>query len=107
MFSRFRVAVRKIQIRLSRRRTFLAVAFVMYLATLGVFSFIGDRGLAATYRLWSECRRLERNIGELEIKNRVLRGQIEKFRNDPRTLERFAREELHLAGENEIHYIFR
>ena len=102
-----RVWLRRMQIRLSRRRFLFSTLLVVYLSGLGLFSVIGDRGLLATYRLWREGERLDKVISELQSDHQNLRRDIGLFRKDLRTIERYAREELHLAGENEIHYIFR
>lgn len=83
------------------------VIFAVYLGLLIVFSFVGDRSLWKSYRLWTECRKLDVEIVQLESSVRKLRKEVDLFRNDRRTIEHFAREELHLAGKNEIHYIFK
>ena len=78
----------------------------MYLGTLAVSSIFSNRGLLTSYRLWSERERLAYQISLLEGDVGMLRPQVRNFRNDPRTIERYAREELHLVGKDEIQYIF-
>jgi cell division protein FtsB len=103
-----------VQRRLKRIRRFfgngrrvLLTGLVAYLALLGVASWAGDRSLWHSYRLWRETRNLDARISELSRENRELRREVKRFRSDRRAIERFAREQLHLAGEGEIHYIFR
>lgn len=107
MWRSFRLSAKRTFARAFGRRNFVRAVFWIYLTTLVVFAIIGDRGLFKSYRLWSECRRLNQEIFVLKQDVIRLQGQVHRFRNDERTLEKYAREELHLAGENEIHYIFR
>lgn len=78
-----------------------------YVVILGIFSLVGDRGLVGSLRLLRECHTLDGEILGLEQDVRGLRKDVDAFRHDLRTIEKFAREELHLVGENEIHYIFK
>ena len=59
------------------------------------------------YRLWSEKEHLDREITVIGAEVSDLQCRVRDFRNDPRALERYAREELHLVGKNEIQYIFQ
>jgi cell division protein FtsB len=91
----------------SRRRLTLRTAFFLYLALLAVFSFRGERGLLKSYRLWQEGKNLDAEISRLSQDTRLLRKQVVLYRTDLKTIERHARQELRLAGENEIQYIFQ
>jgi cell division protein FtsB len=102
-----KVAIRRIQIRLGRRRSIWWTGFWAYLALLAFSSVFTNRGLFTSYRLWVERQRLDGAIGRLSVEVRDLDNQVRKFRSEPRTLERYAREELHLVGKNEIQYIFK
>jgi cell division protein FtsB len=102
-----KVALRKLQIRASRGRPIWWTAFCLYMAVLATSSFFSDRGLFTSYRLWTEEKRLDRDISKLDSEVSTLREEVRGFRTDPRAVERYAREELQLVGKNEIQYIFR
>ncbi|MFH1263691.1 MAG: septum formation initiator family protein [Pseudomonadota bacterium] len=102
-----KVAIRRIQIRLGRRRSIGWTGFWAYLGLLAFSSVFTNRGLLTSYRLWSERQRLDGAIGKLSAEVNGLDSEVRKFRGDPRTIERYAREELHLVGKNEIQYIFK
>ena len=53
-------------------------------------------------RLRKELLRLETEVQRVEEANRELRQAVEAGRNDPRTVERLARENLGFARSNEI-----
>ena len=107
MRSSLRVQFKRWQIRWLKGRSILAWMVALYLVGLVGFSLMGDRGLLGSLRLWNECRKLDGEIVALEQDVRSLRKNVDLFRHDLRTIERFAREELHLVGENEIHYVFK
>jgi cell division protein FtsB len=102
-----KVAIRRFQFRLLRRRPIWWTAFWVYLATLAVSSAFSDRGLLTVYRLWTQKNGLDRNISSVASEVSDLQGQVRDFRYDPRTLERYAREELRLVGKDEIQYLFQ
>ena len=50
---------------------------------------------------------LLRQIEELRAENLVLAGEIAALKSDSRAIERLAREELGLAGPNEMVFVIR
>ena len=80
---------------------------VVYIAALFLFSLIGDRGLVASYRLWNQRNKLNQEVVDLHQDIQDLNDKVQKFRNDDRTIEQYAREKLNMSGDNEIQYIFR
>jgi cell division protein FtsB len=92
--------------RLTGRQNLAWIVLGMYLGGLAVSSVIGDRGLWASYRLWHERQRMEREITVLRSDVERLQEEIVLFRSDKRTIERYARQELQLVGKDEIQYIF-
>ncbi|HLG19296.1 MAG TPA: septum formation initiator family protein [Bdellovibrionota bacterium] len=102
-----RILLRKLEIRFSRRRSLLWTTFLAYISALIFFSIVGDRGLWTSYQLWTRGKQIDREIGQFNRDIGRLAKKIELYRNDLRTIEREARQELQLAGENEIQYIFR
>lgn len=103
----FKVAFRRFQLRFFRTRSIGWIAFWAYLGLLAVSSIFSDRGLLTAYRLWSQSEKVERKNVIMEAQVLDLRQEVHDFKTNPRTLERYAREELHLVGQNEIHYIFQ
>jgi cell division protein FtsB len=102
-----KVAVRRFQLRFLRRRPIWWTAFLVYLGFLAFSSVFSGRGLLTAYRLWSEKWRLDREISRTRHEVNDLQGRMRDFRSDPRAIERYAREELRLVGNNEIQYIFQ
>ncbi|MFH1017993.1 MAG: septum formation initiator family protein [Pseudomonadota bacterium] len=90
-----------------RRRITLRTVFFLYLLLLAVLSLRGERGLLKSYHLWREGKNLNAEISQLSRDTQLLRSQVRLYRYDPKTIERHARQELHLAGDREIQYIFR
>ena len=90
-----------------RDRRWILKVFYIYTVALVVFSFIGDRGLLTSYRLWKEGRNLDREVSVLRAETQELNKQVQNFRNDDRTIEQYAREKLNLSGDNEIQFIFK
>lgn len=80
---------------------------VVYISALFLFSLIGDRGLVASYRLWNQRNKLNQEVVDLHQDIQSLNDKVQKFRNDDRTIEQYAREKLNMSGDNEIQYIFR
>ncbi len=90
-----------------RRRITLRTVFVLYLLLLAGLSLRGERGLWKSYHLWQEGKTLDAEISQLSFETQGLYKQVALYRSDLRTIERHARQELHLAGNHEIQYIFR
>jgi cell division protein FtsB len=90
-----------------KNRQWVIKVCYIYVALLLVFSLIGDRGLMASYRLWKEKKTLNQEIHSLKIEIGELQDQVQKFRNDDRTIEQYAREKLNMSGDNEIQFIFK
>jgi cell division protein FtsB len=102
-----KIAFRRFQFRYLKRRPIWWTAFWVYLGILAVSSVFSDRGLFTAYRIWTQKERLERDISSVAADVGDLTNQVRDFRSDPRTLERYAREELQLVGKDEIQYIFQ
>ena len=106
MLTQWRLTARRFRLRFLRKGRSVWTVFFVYIIALAIFSFGGDRGLWTSLRLWNNCQNLDQNIRTLQREVADLRMQVDLFRNNDRTIEKFAREELRLAGEGEIHYIF-
>ena len=90
--------------RSSRRRWAWLVALLL-IGTL-VTASAGDHGVVRLLRLRSEHRGLEAKNGEMEADNVRLREEVRRLREDRKTFEKIAREELGMARPREIIYQF-
>lgn len=81
--------------------------FLVFVAALVWFVFFDQNNLIQQYRLTKEIKKLETEKAYYieEIKRDSL--QMEKFKNDPAELERYAREKYLMKKENEDIYIIR
>jgi cell division protein FtsB len=79
-------------------RTILAVA----LFALLIHDIFGAHGFLAMRRTQKEIEQLRREIDRVNAENRELDGQVKALKNDPRMIERIAREEMGLARPGEL-----
>jgi cell division protein FtsB len=86
-----------------RRRTH-RVARWSWVLVLGWAFVFGDNGLAAVLFRWVRIQKLQREVAALERHDRWLQAEVERRENDPRTLERLARERCGLAYAGEKVY---
>jgi cell division protein FtsB len=76
------------------------VGFLLFVLTLA--SFFGKRGLIEIYRTKRRQEVLLQKIEQLETKKGKLERDIEELRNNPKAVEKKAREKLGLVKEGEI-----
>src|ERR1043166_4313377 len=60
--------------------------FFVYLVLLCFFSFIGERSVVQSFRLWKEKRNLSRQIEQLEKDAASLQSEVELFKKDRKTI---------------------
>ena len=88
----------------NRASIVLIVLFSMILiVSIAIF---GDKGVLEVYQMKQRLDDLEEANRKLAEENRELIDQIERLQNDPREVERIARDELGLVGDDEIIYRF-
>jgi len=88
----------------NRASIVLIVLFSMILiVSIAVF---GDKGILEVYQMKQRLDDLEDANRKLTAENRELVDQIERLQNDPREIERIARDELGLVGDDEMIYRF-
>lgn len=88
----------------NRASIVLIVLFSMILiVSIAVF---GDKGILEVYQMKQRLDDLEEANRKLAAENRELAARIERLLNDPREIERIARDELGLVGDDEIIYRF-
>ena len=85
-----------------------AINYGLVLVLILMLSFLvfGEWGLVHYWRLSEERRSLEERSQALQRDNELLREKIYRLRKDDRYLEKVAREELGLARDGEIIYLF-
>ncbi len=88
-----------------RQRVALTIAAGVTTALVAVVIF-GSRGLLHLQTLTGEQDELGRRIALLLHENEQLRERIQRLRNDDRTLERLAREQLGFTRPGEVIYRF-
>jgi len=84
---------------LRRRASFL---LALALLALLVHDIFGDHGLLAMRRSQKEVEKLRQEIQQLNQDNARLAEEVKALKNDPKTIERIAREEMGLARPGEL-----
>jgi len=84
---------------LRRRASFLLALALLALLVHDVF---GDHGLLAMRRTQKEVEKLREEIQQLDRENARLAEEVKALKNDPRIIERIAREEMGLARPGEL-----
>jgi cell division protein FtsB len=88
-------------------KPWLRRAIILVTAVLLADALFGDRGLAQTLRAGNEYRQALVELRHIRRENAALREQQRRLREDPRTVEAVAREELGLIRQGEILFIVR
>ena len=78
------------------------VIFLLFLAGIGVVFFWYLPLIQQNQRIRKDILALDAQIAEEERISRALRSAIEAHQNDPKTIERLAREKLGWARTNEM-----
>ncbi len=85
-----------------REQVWLARSIVLTLCILAANALVGERGLSQTLRTRREFQRTVAELSRLQSENARLSQRIEQLRQDARTIESVAREELGLIKPGEI-----
>ena len=80
---------------------------VAYLGLLTYGALSREQGLRPTWQLYKECKRIEKEIGDLQAENAHLKSQWFQYRTSLRTIEQHAREQLQMTKKNEELYFFQ
>jgi cell division protein FtsB len=89
-----------------RARRKLATGAVGVLALwLGFHVIFGANGMVVYQQKRSEYRKVQKELQEAEQENQRLTKQVESLRNDPKAVEREAREQLHYTKPGEKIYL--
>lgn len=84
-----------------RTRAFVILVTVMLVGNV----IIGERGLVSMVRVTDEFEKLSNVIAELRVENQLLREEMRRLRDEPRTIEELARGELGLIQSGEKLFI--
>jgi cell division protein FtsB len=89
-----------------RARRKLATAGVGVLVLwLGFHVIFGANGMVVYHGKRSEYKKLQTDLQQLEEENQKLNKQADELRNDPKAIEREAREQLHYTKKGEMVYL--
>ncbi len=90
-----------------RDNPWLRRALILVTCVLLADALFGDRGVAATVRARREYRQASEGLRQIRNDNAALRELQRRLREDPRTIEAVAREELGLIRPGEILVIIK
>ena len=71
---------------------------------LGLHIAFGQNGMISYFHKRDESKKLEQQVLDLQQENARISKQIESLKNDPKTIEREAREQLRYARPGEVIY---
>lgn len=74
---------------------------------LVVDAFVGERGLSVMIQVRRQYRALHESLADARTENGRLREETRRLREDPATIEEFARRELGLIRPDEKVFIIR
>jgi cell division protein FtsB len=77
---------------------FLAVGLVLLLLQ----DIFGTHGVLAMRRTQQQAAQIRKEINQLDEENRKLQDRVKALKSDPATIERIARQEMHLSRPGEL-----
>jgi cell division protein FtsB len=87
---------------ISFRRKLLIAGLGFFFLVLLLASFFGKKGLIEIYRAQKEHKALFQEIARLEIEKSKLEKEIEELKQNPKAVEKKAREKLWLVKPDEV-----
>jgi len=87
---------------ISFRRKLLVAGLGFFFLVLLLASFFGKKGFIEIYRAQKEHKALLQDIERLEIEKERLVKEIEELKNNPKAVEKKAREKLWLVKPDEV-----
>lgn len=88
----------------SRRR--LATAGVILLTVwLSLHVLFGANGMVVYRQKRAEYQQLQKQLQDLQTENDLYTSRVQGLKNDPRMMEKVAREQLHYARPGEVVYV--
>lgn len=92
--------------RATNRAKYLFFLSLVFALTVGAASYFKDDGIRSLIDRDHKIERDRRQLKRLEAENSLLRRRIKSIHEDSYLIEKFAREKLHLAKENELVFRF-
>src|SRR5579883_612415 len=86
-------------------RRVVGVAGALICIALIAHGIFGADGLLTLFEKRHEQQSLSHQIQQLKQENQNLQKEVQGLKSDPPTIERYAREELHMARQGEIIYV--
>lgn len=90
---------------LGARRTVATAGVGVLVLWLGFHVIFGANGMVVYQGKRSEYKKLQTDMQQLEDENQRLTKQVDQLRNDPKAIEREAREQLHYTKKGEMVYL--
>jgi cell division protein FtsB len=87
----------------ARLKAMAVAAFVVFSIVYGALR--DDEGVMHVFRERSRLQELSHSVSSLRDENNRLRAEIKALREDPRAVEKLAREDLGMSREGEIVFI--
>jgi cell division protein FtsB len=85
-------------------RRVATVAAAVLAIGLGYHVVFGQNGLTAYQQKGHDAKMLDGELKSLARENELLKGHVERLKNDPNAIEHQAREELHYTRAGEVIY---
>jgi cell division protein FtsB len=86
----------------SKRSSMVLWIFGAVVCSFMLSFFLGQGGMLRLRELRAESERMQMENYNLAIKNRDLMTEIHNLQNNPTTIEKIAREELHYAAQHDL-----
>ncbi len=86
-------------------RRWAVLAGMLIAIALVVHSIFGENGFLTLRQKRREYKSLSHQIVQLKQENGSLEKEVQGLKSDPATIERYAREELHMARQGEVIYM--
>ncbi len=84
----------------------LTIAAVLFVMTLLVKAFFGDRGFLNVLKIRSQYASLYEEVRQLEERNSALLKEVKRLKSDDYYKEKLAREKLGFIKEGEVVFLF-
>jgi cell division protein FtsB len=85
------------------RKVATGAAALLALA-MGYHVIFGQNGLTAYQQKRQDAQSLDQQLHSLQRENELLKGHVDRLKNDPNAIEHQAREELHYTRPGEVIY---
>lgn len=87
------------------RRKVATAGVGMLVLWLGFHIIFGANGMMVYQGKRTEYKKLQTELQQVEDENQQLTKQVDRLRNDPKAIEREAREQLHYTKKGEMVYL--